>query len=79
MDIISQVASAMQTVLTTECDILARTKGFIKRQRKLTGCQFVQTLVFGRLSNPQETLEELAQTAATVGAFLCDTDTRASK
>ncbi len=47
MDIISQVASAMQTVLTTECDILARTKGVIKRQRKLTGCQFVQTLVFG--------------------------------
>ena len=31
------------------------------------GAAFVQTLVFGWMSNPQATLEELAQTAASVG------------
>ena len=31
------------------------------------GAEFVQTLSFGWLSNPEATLEELAQTAATVG------------
>ncbi len=40
---------------------------FIKRQRKLTGSKFVQTLVFGWLANPQSTLGELSQTAATLG------------
>ena len=47
MTIISQVVSGMQTVLTTVSDAVALTTGFIKRQRKLTGSSFVQTLVFG--------------------------------
>lgn len=67
MNIIPQIASAMQAILTTVCDTLARTKGFIKRQRKFSGSGFVQTLVFGWLSNPAATNEELAQTAATIG------------
>ncbi len=71
MDIITQVTDAMQTVLTTVADAAAKTSGFIKRQRKLTGSRFVQTLVFGWLSNPCSTYEELAQTAATIG--LCIT------
>ena len=37
MAIISQVASGMQTVLTTVSDTVAKTTAFIKRQRKLTG------------------------------------------
>ena len=45
MDIISQVVSGMQTVLTTVSDTVAETTGFIKRRRKLTGSSFVQTLV----------------------------------
>ena len=76
MNIIPQVLCAMQTVLTTVADVVACATFFIKRQRKLTGASFVQTLVFGWLSNPKATLEELSQTAATVGKrniipFLC--------
>jgi len=57
----------MQTVLTNIADKIARETGFVKRLRKLSGSKFVQTLVFGWLSNPSATLEELAQTSATLG------------
>jgi hypothetical protein len=67
MDIISQVAKGMQEILTYAAEIISRHTSFIKRLRKLTGSGFVQTLVFGWLSNPQATLEELSQTAATLG------------
>lgn len=70
MAIVSQVASGMQTVLTTVSDRVAKTTGFIKRQRKLTGSSFVQMLVFGWLSNPNSTYEELAQVGTTVGVTL---------
>ena len=45
MDIIPQVVCAMQTVLTIVADTVARISGFLKRQRKLSGATFVQTLV----------------------------------
>lgn len=67
MTIISQVAKGMQAILTCAADIIARNTGFIQRLRKLTGSGFIQTLVFGWLSNPSATLEELTQTAATLG------------
>lgn len=67
MNIISKVANVMQAVLTYTADAIARKTGFIKRLRKLTGSGFVQTLVFGWLSNPTATLEELTQTAASLG------------
>ena len=67
MKILSQVAEGMQAVLTRTAEIIGRKTGFIKRLRKLSGSGFVQTLVFGWLSNPNSTLEELCQSAATVG------------
>lgn len=67
MSIIPQVAKSMQSVLTYAADIIARQTFFIQRLRKLTGSGFVQTLVFGWLSNPGATIEELTQTAATLG------------
>lgn len=67
MEIVSQVATTMQTVLTTIANQVAQPTGLIKRQRKLTGASFAQTLVFGWLSNPEATLEDLAQTSAAVG------------
>jgi len=67
MDILSRVAEGMQGVLTEAADIIGRKTGFIKRLRKLSGSGFVQTLVFGWLSNPDSTVEELCQTAATLG------------
>ena len=67
MEILSQVAEGMQAVLTKASDIIGLKTGFIKRLRKLSGSGFVQTLVFGWLSNPNSTLEELCQSAATLG------------
>lgn len=65
--IISQVIQAMQTVLTDIADELAQTTNFIKRQVKITGSNFCQTLVMGWLGKPEATLEELCQTAAAIG------------
>ena len=67
MEILSQVAEGMQAVLTEASDIIGRKTGFIKRLRKLSGSGFVQTLVFGWLSNPDSTLEELCQSAVSLG------------
>ncbi len=67
MNIISQVTSAMQQVLTQVANTAAVATGFIKRRRKISGAAFVQTLVFGWLANPESTYDELAQTAGTIG------------
>ena len=67
MEILSQVALAMQTVLTETANQLAKETGLIKRQRKLSGASFAQALVFGWLSNPDATLDQLAQTSSAIG------------
>jgi hypothetical protein len=64
---IPEVAQALRTVLTTRADEAARETRFVQRQSKLTGAAFVQTLTFGWLANPHASLEELTQTAATLG------------
>ncbi len=70
MATVAQVAGAMQTVLTSVADRAARTTGFVQRTSKLTGALFSQTLVFGWLADPDATLEELTQTAATLGVVI---------
>jgi hypothetical protein len=70
MTSIPQVAQALQTVLTTEADQAARQTCFVQRESKLGGAKFAQTLTFGWLANPEATLEELAQTAATLGVSI---------
>jgi hypothetical protein len=60
----------MQKVLTIVADQAARDTHFVQRESKLTGAKLTQTLVFGWLSNPEATLEDLAQTAATVGVSI---------
>lgn len=67
MDTIDAPARLMQSVLSSCADQAALTTGFVRRRSKLTGSLFVQTLVLGWLSNPDATLEELAQTAAARG------------
>lgn len=64
---IPRLRRAMQQALYDIPNTLARRCGFIQRQRKFTGALFVQTLVFGWLANPEASLEDLAQTAATLG------------
>ena len=66
-DTIAQVAQAMQKVLTDDADRLAREVKFVRRQRKLSGSSFVQTLVFGCMSSPMTSYTDLAQSAAMVG------------
>ena len=67
MTTIPQVARAMREILTTTANEAARTTHFVQRTSPLSGATFSQTLVFGLLSNPQATLEELTQTAAALG------------
>jgi hypothetical protein len=70
MTTLTQVAQAMQCVLTEVANTAALKTGFIQRQRKLTGAGFVQMLVFGWMANPAASLEELSQAAATQNLFL---------
>ena len=67
MDTVAQVCETLQEVLNVEARQAGRESGFIQRERKLNGASFVQTLVFGWLANPQASLEELSQAAATCG------------
>ncbi len=67
MTSITQIAQAMRRILNDEAEKAGVESGFVQRVSKLGGAEFVQTLSFGWLSNPQATLEELAQTAAAVG------------
>jgi hypothetical protein len=57
----------MREVLTTTADAAAKATQFVQRTSPLGGATFSQTLIFGFLGNPQASLEELAQTAATLG------------
>lgn len=69
MTTLPQVATAMQTVLTTKADAAGRQSGFVQRptRAKLTGSVFTQTLVLGLLANPDASLEALTETAARIG------------
>jgi hypothetical protein len=58
---LAELAKKIQTVLGATADQLAKTTGFIKRQRKLTGAKFARVLTLGFLQKPAATLEELAQ------------------
>src|SRR5262245_10747240 len=58
---LDHLADALQTLFTTDSDQAAKDSGMIQRQRKLTGAQFVQALVFHWLENPEATLEEIIE------------------
>jgi hypothetical protein len=64
MTIIEQVADAMQDILITIAQRLARETQFVQRESKLDGATFIQTLVFTYLADPDATLDALTQTAA---------------
>lgn len=64
---ITQVATEMQSILAEYAAKVERETGFVERASKMGGAEFVQTLSLGWLSNSDATLEELAQTAATIG------------
>lgn len=67
---ISQVEQAIWNVLLQSANTLARSTGFIRRQRKVTGAGFAQMLVLGLLADPNASLEALVQFGADVGLEL---------
>jgi Transposase DDE domain len=58
---VDQLADALQTLFTTDADQAAKDSGMIRRQRKLTGADFVQAVVFHWLDDPQATIEEVIE------------------
>ena len=67
MTTLSQVATAMQRVLGPVAAAAARATCFVKRQREVTGANFVQTLVFSWLHTPQPPLGTICQVGSSVG------------
>jgi hypothetical protein len=70
MTTVIELNETAQRVLIQAAEAVSRTSGYTKRTSKMTGSVFVQTLVFGWLSHPQATLEELTQTACALGVSI---------
>ncbi len=68
MHAVSTIANALQVVMTSVANQLAKTTGAIQREREFNGSSLAQTFVFGWLANPNATMDELAQMAAACGA-----------
>jgi hypothetical protein len=60
---VSQIQEAFEQVLEKDANRLAREIGFVKRERNLSGADFVQTVVFGWLEKGDSSLERLTQVA----------------
>jgi hypothetical protein len=70
MTVLTDLATTLPTLLTTEADEAARATGCVRRVRVLSGATLVQTLVLGWLHDPQASLDTLADFAADLGADL---------
>jgi hypothetical protein len=53
---VSQVARSLKHILEERANVLARETGCMERQRKFSGADLLQTLVFGWLSHPDAQL-----------------------
>ncbi len=73
MSSVSQVGEQMHRVLEERACVLARATGCVQRQRKFSGADLVQMLVFGFQQHPQASLEELASTAEIRDVSVTDT------
>jgi hypothetical protein len=70
---VSQVEQSLKHILEERADVLAREMGCIKRQRKFSGADLLQTLVCGWLSHPDASLEALASVATLREVEVTDT------
>jgi len=70
MESVSYLADILSQVLETDANNLARETGWQQRERKLSGADFVQTLIFGWLQEPEITLDGLTQVAARREVFI---------
>jgi hypothetical protein len=73
MSSVSQVGEQMHRVLEERACVLARATGCVRRQRKFSGADVVQMLVFGFQQHPQASLEDLASTAEIRDVSVTDT------
>jgi hypothetical protein len=71
MTTILQLHPILQNLFTDRANTIARQTGFIRRQRKLTGAQFLQGVVFGWLHHPQATRQQLHQSLRLTGSDVC--------
>jgi hypothetical protein len=67
MPTITQLQPILQTLFTTRANEVARETGFIQRQRKLSGAQFLQATVFGWLQHGGATRQQLHQSLLLTG------------
>ncbi len=63
-------AAALQSLLFAKAEAAAQAVGLVQRRRRLSGAQWVQTLVFGWMRQPDATLEDLTDEAARLGAAI---------
>jgi Transposase DDE domain len=73
MTSVSQVAESLKSVLEERANALARETGCIQRERKFSGADLLQTLVFGWQQHPDASLEQLASTAELRDVSVTDT------
>ena len=50
---VTQVSETLRQILEEEANQLAKETGFMQRERIITGADFAQTLIFGRLAEPE--------------------------
>src|SRR5947209_12885281 len=67
MTTLTELARTMQDLLTTKADQLARSCGFVKRKRKITGANFAQTVVFTALADSDAPKSRAQVIAAAIG------------
>jgi Transposase DDE domain len=67
MTTITELHENVQELLTSVANVVARTSGFIKRQRQLTGAGFAQALILGGLLEPKATRRQQHQHAVLAG------------
>lgn len=70
---VSHVEQALKHILEERANVLARETGCIERQRKFSGADLLQTLVFGWLSHPDASLETLTSIATSRQVYVTDT------
>jgi len=70
---VSQIEHSLKQVLEERANVLARETGCIERQRKFSGADLAQTLVFGWLTHPDASLETLASLATIREVYVSDT------
>lgn len=73
MTSVTYVGQQLQSILEERADELARETGCIKRERKFSGADVVQTFVFGFQQHPDASLEQLASTAEVRDVSVTDT------